>query len=97
MKNENNISVDFYDYSIHGKMVVATVTQNFVPDVNNNSDYEDYMKQYLTRELVKHLIEYKLVEFTKAKDPITMVDVIRARCFVTPDSMVRIIRSTLKV
>lgn len=91
----DNTNVSGEEYAIGGKMVTATMeaaalaARMVVPD--------DVIKEHLTRRLIEFMITNKLVEFTKVTDPKTFTDVFRARCFVTPDTQVRILRLSKKV
>jgi hypothetical protein len=43
------------------------------------------------------MINNKLVEFTQIDDPISFSKTVKARCFLTPNDHVKVIRSVYKV
>jgi hypothetical protein len=53
----------------------------------------DEIKKMLTLDLAQKIIEHNLVEFTKQYEAHTNMYVFRARCYLTPDKQVRLIRT----
>jgi hypothetical protein len=93
---DSNTSTQTYDHTINGKMFIATLLVPF--DHMDDSDSlsklkEDEVKSRLTEKLLRAMIEGKCVEFTKFHDPIAGSCTYRARCFVTPDAQVKILRT----
>jgi hypothetical protein len=88
------VKVDTYDHAISGRMILAVVHSPYDPRVNDR-DQEDRVKYELTEKLIRGIIESKCVEFTKALDNTTGAYTYRARCFVTPDAQVKILRTHL--
>jgi hypothetical protein len=83
-----------YDHAISGRMFLAVVHSLYDPRVNDK-DQEDRVKYELTEKLIRGIIESKCVEFTKSLDNTTGAYTYRARCFVTPDAQVKILRTHL--
>ena len=50
------------------------------------------IKEKLTRDLVHHMLENKLVEFTHHDDPITLRRQLAIRAYLAPSDQVRILR-----
>ena len=86
---DNNYAGKYTDIAIGGKLVSVninlshSVTHNLTPDA---------IKLRIADHLVKYMIENKLIEFTKRDDPISLSQTINARCYLAPDSEVRILR-----
>jgi hypothetical protein len=84
--------INIEDHAIQGKMII--VSFNIRDDFSKyESDEKDYVKRVLANKLAIALIESNLIEFTQQLDPITFSTIIKARCFVTPDEQVRILRT----
>ena len=89
-----------YDYAIGGKMIVgrAEMTENFrmmLEDGDATAIMQ--IKEKLTRDLVHHMLENKLVEFTHHDDPITMRRQLAIRAYLAPNDQVKILRLANKV
>jgi len=84
--------INIEDHAIQGKMII--VSFNTIDDLSKyESDEIDYVKRELANKLVIEMIQNNLIEFTQQRDPITLSTIIKARCFVTPDEQVRILRT----
>jgi len=83
------------DYPIGGKLVGTSLditfadTDRFLTD----EDFKDAIKGRMATALVKFMIENKLIEFTKIQDPTTGSFRLNARCYVTSDDQVKILRT----
>jgi hypothetical protein len=53
----------------------------------------DDIKKILATELALKMLQHNLVEFTKQYEAHTNMYVFRARCYLTPDKQVRLIRT----
>jgi hypothetical protein len=53
---------------------------------------EDEIKRKMIYELAEEMAKSNMVEFTKQIDPVNHCVNIRARCFMVPDTHVRILR-----
>ena len=89
-----------YDYAIGGKMIVgrAEMTEDFrmmLEDGDATAIMQ--IKEKLTRDLVHHMLENKLVEFTHHDDPITMRRQLAIRAYLAPSDQVRILRLANKI
>ena len=89
-----------YDYAIGGKMIVgrAEMTENFrmmLEDGDATAIMQ--IKEKLTRDLVHHMLENKLVEFTHHDDPITFRRQLAIRAYLAPNDQVRILRLANKI
>jgi hypothetical protein len=77
------------EHIIQGKMLEFTMS---VREFSSGPEDPDEIKYQLCAGLLEHVLENKLVEFTKQNDIGTGCIHYRARMFVTPDDNVRIIR-----
>jgi len=83
------------DYPIGGKLVGTSLDITFA-DVDRfltDEDFKDAIKGRMATALVKFMIENKLIEFTKIQEPTTASFRLHARCYVTSDDQVRILRT----
>ena len=55
-------------------------------------DKEDKIKHELARQLALKMLKSGMIEFTKQSDPATFTIIFRARCFMTPNDQVQILR-----
>jgi hypothetical protein len=84
-----------YGYAIGGKMVVgrAEMTEQFKMMMENGDlTAISHIKEKLTRDLVHHILENKLVEFTHHDDPITSRKQLTIRAYLAPNDQVKILR-----
>jgi hypothetical protein len=91
---DNPYAANTQDHAISGRMFLAVVHSSYDPRVNDK-DQEDRVKYELTEKLLRAIIEAKCVEFTRSVDPASGAYTYRARCFVTPDAQVKILRTHL--
>jgi hypothetical protein len=88
----DDISFNVKDYAIGGKMVIATYATSYLDAMSWKTNFEDHVKEHLTSQLVKFMLNNKLIEFTKSSSPISEAITYRARCYLTPDCDVKILR-----
>lgn len=85
------------DYPIGGTLVSTSFSLNITfADVDRfltDEDFKDAIKEKMATALVKFMIEKKLIEFTKIQDPSNDSFKLHARCYVTSDDQVRILRT----
>ena len=87
---DNNYFGKYTDIAIGGKLVSVNIKLSESDTINLTPDN---IKWRIADHLVKYMIENKLIEFTKQEDPtIEMTTTINARCYLAPDSEVRILR-----
>ena len=86
---DNNYAGKYTDIAIGGKLVNVNIKLSYSDTITLNPDA---IKWRISDHLVKYMIENKLIEFTKQDDPISMSQTINARCYLAPDSEVRILR-----
>jgi hypothetical protein len=98
--DSNSVAINSYDYVIQGRMFLASdyvpydFTGDIVGDIDSLSkEKEDEVKYRLTEKLLRAMIEGKCVEFTKSIDHASGSHTYRARCFVTPNDQVKILRT----
>jgi hypothetical protein len=84
-----------WEYAIGGKMVVgkAEMTEEFKVMMDDGDlTAISHVKEKLTRDLVHHILENKLVEFTHHDNPVTMDRQIAIRAYLAPNDQVKILR-----
>jgi len=100
--NQNNPTdffpdINTYEYAIQGKMVVASCIITNSQTIGMTADVKDEIRTKLIHQIADYVLENKLVEFTQITDPVTLDLLVRARCFITPNDNVQILRSLHKV
>ena len=77
------------DQVIQGKMLTVT---NVIKQYDWEILPEDQIKRKMVYELAEEMAKSNMVEFTKQIDHATHCINVRARCFMVPDTQVRILR-----
>lgn len=95
--NFGSVMVEYKDYAIGGKMIIAKVK---VPDEVMMKEVSDEVgkqkvRQMLVEQLADAIISNQLCEITQQRDQSYMDTIIAARCYVAPDSTIKLLR-TLK-
>ena len=88
----SDISFDVKDYAIGGKMVSATYAVSYLDVMAWKTDFEDYVKEQLTQQMVRYMLNNKLIEFTKSSSPHSNTITYRARCYLTQDDTAKLLR-----
>jgi len=84
-----------WEYAIGGKMVVgkAQMTEEFKVMMDDGDlTAISHVKEKLTRDLVHHMLENKLVEFTSMYDPMLRIKHVAIRAYLAPDDQIKILR-----
>lgn len=95
MFNDIHTSFDAMDYTIQGRMVICRMS---IPDytlTRMDPNFKDNIKMQMATQIATFMLDNKMIEYTQQRDMADMKTLIAARCFVTPDDTVRILR-TLK-
>lgn len=95
-QSSNTSIMNAYDHVIVGKMFLVSdrVSYDFTDDGDALSkEREAEVKYRLTEKLLRAMIDAKYVEFTKSFDQASVSHMYRARCFVTPDAQIKILRT----
>jgi hypothetical protein len=80
--------------TIQGKMLTVSRSMGMQP-LTRALDYstlEIKIKEELVRDIALEMLKSGLIEFTKQNDPTTDTITYRARCFMTPNDQVQILR-----
>jgi hypothetical protein len=85
----DDLNITYKDLAIGGKLVTGTLTVN---EDNILTMDRDVFKETLLRQLVDAMLKYKLVEFTKVKNPTDFSTTFRVRCYLAPDDQVKLLR-----
>jgi len=94
----NSDNVKHTEYAIGGKLITAQLNiQDYEAILlEDDPNFKDALKARLLNMLVEYMMDNKLVEFTQYQSASTMARTIYARCYVAPDSQVKILK-TLKI
>ena len=87
---------EYIDYPIQGQMLQGKFT---IPEYDSMSmrevDYRNEVKRWVTAEMVDQIIQHKLAEWTRFRDPISGSTVVMVRAYLAKDRDVHLLR-TLK-
>jgi hypothetical protein len=80
--------------TIQGKMLTVSRSIGMLPLTGalDQSTLEIKIKEELVRDIALEMLKSGLIEFTKQNDPTTDTITYRARCFMTPNDQVQILR-----
>jgi len=80
--------------TIQGKMLVVSWSMGMEPITCalDQSTLEIKIKEELARDIALEMLKSGLIEFTRQSDPTTDTITYRARCFMTPNDQVQILR-----
>jgi hypothetical protein len=95
MFNSDNVEFEVIDHVIKGKMVKCSMT---IPDYKIHSmdpAYKMSIKQEMATRIAHFLLDNNMIDYTQMPNYQSLDINVYARCFVTPDETVRILR-TLK-
>lgn len=95
---DTSFSFNYEDHLIQGKMLSVQHIIGMAETLAFDSEdsFRQHVKRILAQQLAEKIIENKLAEFTFEKIATTQSTVVRARCFITPDSNVAILRKEKK-
>ena len=82
------------NHTIQGKMLTVSRSMGMEP-LTRALDYstlEIKIKEELVRDIALEMLKSGLIEFTRQNDPTTDTITYRARCFMTPNDQVQILR-----
>ena len=80
------------DYAIGGKMVDAAYSVSYHDAMAWKPNFEDHVKEQLAQQMARYMLNNKLIEFTKKSNPNSDDITYRARCYLTLDDTVKILR-----
>ena len=79
--------------TIQGKMLTVSRSMRIEPlRALDQSTLEIKIKEDLVRDIALEMLKSGLIEFTRQSDPTTDTITYRARCFMTPNDQVQILR-----
>lgn len=92
----NPVDVTYKDTPIGGKLVIAqkVITELEMTQINE-SNLKAWIKENLTMNLVRSMIDNNLIEFTKMTSSQDYSVKFSARCYLAPSEEVRILRTAL--
>lgn len=92
----DDIAFEYEDYAIGGKMIIASATIDHLDMRQMDEQKKEKVRMELATELAETILSSKLVEITTMLDPMSMRHVVKARCYLAPDSTVKLLRSIKK-
>lgn len=92
----NPVDVTYKDTPIGGKLVMAqkVITELEMTQINE-SNLKAWIKENLTMNLVRSMIDNNLIEFTKMTSSQDYSVKFSARCYLAPSEEVRILRAVI--
>jgi hypothetical protein len=95
---KNDVSFEYEDTAYQGKLLKATMDLDVLTTMHfDDPEIKRLIKKTLSEHLAKGILENNLVEFTSMDDPLTRTKKIYARCFLTPDGDVKMLRTAKAV
>lgn len=87
-------NVEFTEFGIGGKLLTAKMEISVQEKEKFSTDthYREFIKEELATQLVRAMIENKLIEFIYRNNPSDYTTKISASCYVTKDDQVKILR-----
>ena len=88
------VGVNVKNIAIGGKLITVSLELNPLDEMTFASpdDYKRAVKKKIATDLARVMIESNLVEFTQMTSSTNMGKIIHARCYLAPDSQVKILR-----
>jgi hypothetical protein len=86
----DELNFEYQEFAIGGRLITGSVSVSDY-DLNFDLDKQD-IKERLLKELVDKILEQNLAEFTMVQDPVNNGRVYRVRCYLAPDSTVKVLR-----
>jgi hypothetical protein len=92
--NFDSFSIKTKDHPIGGKLIHAQLRLSIMDQMQfiDDGEYKLAIKRKLASELAQFMLENNLVEFTQLPQHSTGENIIHARCFLTPNDQVKILR-----
>lgn len=94
----DNEDIKYEEFAIGGKLIKAQlhIRDSDIIQLEDDPNYKDVIKLKLVNMLAEYMLDNKFIEFTQHQDPSTMSRTIFARCYVAPDSQVKILKTLKK-
>jgi hypothetical protein len=86
------------DLPIGGKLVSVFYAASDLEPAKfpNEQAWQQFVKETMAKQLVEYMLKEKLIEFTKMRDNVDMITKFNARCYLTKDDQVRLLRTHYK-
>lgn len=90
--------VQYKDIAMHGKLIIATtkMAEHDYQQIQHIAPIKERMRLELAEQIALGMIDNKLIETTSIMDTYSGERIIRARCYLAPDSDVRMLRTVMK-
>lgn len=90
----NTDDMQYDEFAIGGKLITAklVIRDSEVILLEDDPNFKDALKARLINMLSEFIMDNKLVEFTQYQDASTLSRTIYARCYIAPDSQVKIVK-----
>ena len=95
---DSDVNTTYEEFAVGGKMITVSYTSSETDKLAFSSvdSWQNFVKDKLATEIGRAMIRDKLVSFTLQDDIQNIVTHYRARCYVTPDDQVRLLRALKK-
>lgn len=93
MFNDIHAEFEALDHTIQGRMVICRMS---IPDytlANMDPNFKDNIKMQMATQIATFMLDNKMIDYTQQRDMMGMKTLVNARCFVTPDETVRLLRT----
>jgi len=87
------------EYAIGGKLLSITISMGEDQYLQSQNDihWKHEMRKKLVERITEYILQRNLAEITTNLDPVSFTRQINARCYLAPDSQIKIIRSLKNV
>jgi len=94
----DNMNVDVKEFAIGGKLVALRyeVSDSKMSTIKSDTAYKTFIKKEMMNQLADYLLDNKLVEFTHQYSPSTGTQILAVRCYLAPDTQIKILRTVNK-
>ena len=91
----DKMNVEVKEFAIGGKLVAlkCMVSESKLANFKSETEFKTFIKMQMANQLAEFLIDNKLVEFTQKYSAVNDSRLICVRCYLAPDSQVKILRT----
>lgn len=92
------ITVEYKDITMQGKLIIAScmMAETDYQQIKYIEEVKNRLRFDLAEQIARGMIDNRLVETTSITDIHSGDRIIRARCYLAPDSDVRLLRTVMK-
>lgn len=99
LDDDTEFNFTSYEYPIGGKLLKCSteVTAQQIISFGGEPAFNDYIKLQMSKDIANYMLNNRLIEFTRMKNPETVSTRITARCYLVPDDQIKILRTHYNV